>query len=345
VSLDSLAQEVGRALGEARGLFGSAPAPGRWGTDGLSDGRDAAAQATGAAAQRWQGAGGSRYASEGEGSVAVLDSAVGADSDTAAEFGATAEASSRGGIGMDAVIDDTRAGVAAVAPSTDTPAGQAQLVAHLQQQLRRAKALLLASERRNVELAVLIRTAAARYRSGVARPAMPMAARVTWPPAITAGAQGGAGVPHLARSADVPAAPAPASAVPCANGPQTGTAAATAVRAALSKIGCPYVWGAKGPDAFDCSGLARWSWGQAGVTLGGDTYSQIEQGVPVDPNDVQAGDLIFPTASFGEGGRPGPGHVMLAISATECIEAQQTGVPVKISPMPSAFVARRPVAG
>ena len=105
-----------------------------------------------------------------------------------------------------------------------------------------------------------------------------------------------------------------------------------AVKAALSKLGRPYVWGGRGPDAFDCSGLTRWSYAQAGVTLGDDTYAQIRQGAPVAHGDVQAGDLVFPNA----------GHVMLAISPTECVEAQQSGVPVKVSPMPGSYVARRP---
>ena len=72
-----------------------------------------------------------------------------------------------------------------------------------------------------------------------------------------------------------------------------------AVKAALTKQGTPYVWGAKGPKVFDCSGLTQWAWGQAGVTIGPDTYTQVKQGVPVAPGDVQAGDLIFPKVLVG----------------------------------------------
>jgi cell wall-associated NlpC family hydrolase len=114
-----------------------------------------------------------------------------------------------------------------------------------------------------------------------------------------------------------------------------------AATAALSKRGTPYVWGAKGPERFDCSGLTQWAWAQAGVDLGPDTYSQVTQGVPVAPGDVRAGDLIFPKGSFD--GR-GPGHVQLAISPTEVVHAPQTGDVVRIAPMPSAYVARRPVS-
>ena len=73
------------------------------------------------------------------------------------------------------------------------------------------------------------------------------------------------------------------------------------------------MWGAKGPDRFDCSGLTQWAWAQAGVRLGPDTYTQVTEGVPVPPGDVRAGDLIFPKDSFDS---RGPGHVQLAISPT-----------------------------
>lgn len=115
--------------------------------------------------------------------------------------------------------------------------------------------------------------------------------------------------------------------------------AQTAVKSALSKRGTAYVWGAKGPTNFDCSGLTQWAWRQAGVTLGPNTYTQINQGSPVAPGQVQAGDLIFPKNSWDS---RGPGHVMLAISPTEVVHAPQTGDVVKVSPMPAAFVARRP---
>ncbi|MBV8930391.1 MAG: C40 family peptidase [Mycobacteriaceae bacterium] len=118
-----------------------------------------------------------------------------------------------------------------------------------------------------------------------------------------------------------------------------------AAQAALSRRGSPYVWGAKGPTSFDCSGLTQWSWAQAGVRLGGDTYSQINEGTPVAPDDVRPGDLIFPTSAFGEDGQSGPGHVQLAISPTEVVHAPQSGDVVRVAPMPSSFVARRPAPG
>ena len=348
MSLDGLVEEVGRALAGAIGLFGVAPVSGVWeSTGGLSAGRDAVARAGGAAAQSWRGVGASGYVSDGNGLVSALHSVIEADAGTGAGFGASADASARGGTGMDTVIDDTRSAVSAVAPSTDTPAGKAQLVAHLQHQLQRAKTLLVAAERRNIELAAIIRAAAGGYRASMAGPAMmPMGAGPAIPATTSGGGVRGIGLPDAAGLAGAGEARRALMPDPHTGyAPASGSAAQTAVRAALSKLGRPYVWGAKGPDAFDCSGLVGWSWAQAGVTLARDTYSQIEQGTPVVPGDVQAGDMIFPLNSFGEDGRPGPGHVMLAISPTECAEAQQAGVPVKISPMPSAYIARRPLAG
>jgi cell wall-associated NlpC family hydrolase len=115
------------------------------------------------------------------------------------------------------------------------------------------------------------------------------------------------------------------------------------VAAALTRLGAPYVYGAKGPTSFDCSGLTQWAWRSAGVLLGDDTYTQIRQGVPVPAGQVRAGDLIFPKDAFGEGGVPGPGHVQLAVSATEVIHAPHTGDVVRVAPMPASYVAIRPV--
>lgn len=109
-----------------------------------------------------------------------------------------------------------------------------------------------------------------------------------------------------------------------------------AVQAALSKLGTPYVWGSKGPNAFDCSGLIQWAYRQAGVTLGEDTYTQIRQGVPVV--QAQAGDAVFPLDAWNS---RGPGHVQLAISATQVVEAPGRGMNVRVVPMPARYIARR----
>ncbi|MGH3263177.1 MAG: hypothetical protein ACRDNS_14410, partial [Trebonia sp.] len=200
MSLDALVHEVAQALGDARRLFGPAPAPGGLGTaGGLGNGRDAVTQANGAAAQTWSGAGGSSYAAASGGRVAALDSAIGADEGTTAGLGGSADASTRGRGGMDAVVNDTRVGVAAIAPSTDTPAGRQQLVNHLQSQMQRAKMLLQVSEQRNMALAAMIRNAAAGYRGGLGGPAMPGLPAMGAPAMMPGAGAGALALPALAR--------------------------------------------------------------------------------------------------------------------------------------------------
>ncbi|QGK68309.1 glycoside hydrolase [Allosaccharopolyspora coralli] len=66
-----------------------------------------------------------------------------------------------------------------------------------------------------------------------------------------------------------------------------------AVNAALSKQGSPYVFGAKGPSQFDCSGLVQYAYEQAGVELPGSTKSQISEGEQVSQSEMKPGDVIF----------------------------------------------------
>ncbi|KLO27227.1 hypothetical protein ABW16_16590 [Mycolicibacter heraklionensis] len=111
------------------------------------------------------------------------------------------------------------------------------------------------------------------------------------------------------------------------------TRAGMAVRAALSRLGRPYVWGATGPDRFDCSGLTQWAYHQAGVPLSRTTYTQIYEGIPVARSQIRPGDLVFPST----------GHVQLAIGGNRVIEAPHAGATVQISPLGAHVAIRRPV--
>jgi cell wall-associated NlpC family hydrolase/uncharacterized protein YoxC len=62
---------------------------------------------------------------------------------------------------------------------------------------------------------------------------------------------------------------------------------------ARAQIGKPYVWGATGPDSYDCSGLTQAAWKAAGVSLPRTTYDQVNVGTTVSLTDAQPGDLIF----------------------------------------------------
>ena len=115
--------------------------------------------------------------------------------------------------------------------------------------------------------------------------------------------------------------------------PPPNSRAGIAVRAALSRLGRPYVWGATGPDQFDCSGLTQWSYARAGIHLDRTTYQQIYDGVPVPRAQVRPGDLVFPTA----------GHVQLAIGNNLVVEAPHSGATVQISPLGVGVQIRRPL--
>jgi hypothetical protein len=97
------------------------------------------------------------------------------------------------------------------------------------------------------------------------------------------------------------------------------------VAAARSVIGDPYVWGATGPGAFDCSGLVVWSYEQIGMTLPRTSYDQAVGGRPVSRNELEPGDVIiyYPDAS----------HCALYSGNGNVIEASTYGVPVKEVPV------------
>jgi cell wall-associated NlpC family hydrolase len=74
--------------------------------------------------------------------------------------------------------------------------------------------------------------------------------------------------------------------------PASGRAAA-AVSYAMAQVGDAYVYGAAGPDAYDCSGLTMASWAQAGVALPHSSSAQYSSGPQVPASALQPGDLVF----------------------------------------------------
>ncbi|MGZ4546259.1 MAG: C40 family peptidase [Blastococcus sp.] len=72
-----------------------------------------------------------------------------------------------------------------------------------------------------------------------------------------------------------------------------GSAAAIAVKTALAQVGKPYVWGATGPDGFDCSGLTSYAWAAAGVALPHSSRAQSQLGRPVSRSELLPGDLVY----------------------------------------------------
>lgn len=117
--------------------------------------------------------------------------------------------------------------------------------------------------------------------------------------------------------------------------PAPNSRAAAAVAHARGAIGKPYVWGATGPDGYDCSGLTQAAWRAAGVALPRTTYTQINAGRRVARSQLQPGDLVFFYS--------GISHVGLYVGGGQMIHAPRTGTTVRLAPidqMPFAGATR-----
>lgn len=114
---------------------------------------------------------------------------------------------------------------------------------------------------------------------------------------------------------------------PPAAAPGSGPAA-VAMQAALTRVGSPYSWGAEGPGAFDCSGLVKWAFQQAGVALPHSSYAQAAGGQPVSTDQMQPGDVVsyYSDAS----------HVGIYIGDGMMVHASTFGKPVVVAPVNNA---------
>ncbi|MDP4090575.1 MAG: NlpC/P60 family protein [Bacillota bacterium] len=93
----------------------------------------------------------------------------------------------------------------------------------------------------------------------------------------------------------------------------------------------PYVYGADGPNSFDCSGFVNYVYRHFGIGLGRSTGELIGEGKSVKRSDLKPGDLVF----------PGPGHVMLYIGNGQVVHAPETGDVVRIASLPDSIYAIR----
>lgn len=113
--------------------------------------------------------------------------------------------------------------------------------------------------------------------------------------------------------------------------PVSGRAGA-AVAAAASKVGKPYVYGATGPNSFDCSGLTGWAWKQAGVSLPRTSQSQASAGRSVPVDQIQPGDLVIYYS--------GMSHVAIYAGGGQIIHAPKPGTNVRYAPLHSMKVVK-----
>jgi peptidoglycan DL-endopeptidase CwlO len=103
------------------------------------------------------------------------------------------------------------------------------------------------------------------------------------------------------------------------------TVGVQALRWALTRIGDPYVWGAAGPDSFDCSGLVMWAYAQVGISLEHFTGDQWNEGEHVSISQLEPGDLVFFYADLG--------HVGMYIGNGLMVDAPTFGQDVQIQPV------------
>jgi peptidoglycan DL-endopeptidase CwlO len=109
--------------------------------------------------------------------------------------------------------------------------------------------------------------------------------------------------------------------------PPASSRAGIAVRFALAQVGKPYVWGASGPNAYDCSGLTMASWRAAGVSLPHSSREQYGYGTHVSVSQLQPGDLVFMYNPIS--------HVTIYIGGGMLVSAPQTGQDVSVVPLSS----------
>jgi cell wall-associated NlpC family hydrolase len=126
------------------------------------------------------------------------------------------------------------------------------------------------------------------------------------------------------------------SSTPAPDVPASGRAA-IAVRAALSKIGAPYVYGTAGPNTFDCSGFTSWAWAQAGVSLSHSSSVQATQGTRVSVSQLQPGDILFYDSPVS--------HVAMYIGDGMVVHASNPQTDVTTAPMYQAGGSAKPFAG
>jgi peptidoglycan DL-endopeptidase CwlO len=112
-----------------------------------------------------------------------------------------------------------------------------------------------------------------------------------------------------------------------------------AVAIAQRYLGVPYVYGGTDPaKGLDCSGLVQLVYRQLGVNLPRTTYDQVKVGTPVDPSNMQPGDLVF---SVGDRAHVANGHVGIYAGNGMYIVAPHTGDVVKLAPVPKDVTAVR----
>jgi cell wall-associated NlpC family hydrolase len=109
---------------------------------------------------------------------------------------------------------------------------------------------------------------------------------------------------------------------PPADPPAPASGVTRALAFARAQIGDPYVWGAAGPNAWDCSGLTMGAWRAGGISLPHYSVAQYAQSTPISRSALRPGDLVF----WGSSSSPSSiYHVALYAGNGMIIQAPRTG--------------------
>jgi cell wall-associated NlpC family hydrolase len=112
-------------------------------------------------------------------------------------------------------------------------------------------------------------------------------------------------------------------------GPLPAGTAGTILAFAEAQLGKPYVYGATGPDAFDCSGLVMTAYRAAGIVIPRTAAAQWAYGTQIPASQVQPGDLVFFAGADGTPAAPGHVGIVLNPAKHTMIDAYAAGYPVE----------------
>ncbi|MGB3695881.1 MAG: C40 family peptidase [Gordonia sp. (in: high G+C Gram-positive bacteria)] len=252
----------------------------------------------------WRGVGGGEAAATARRLVAVDDSVGAAGTDIATIIETAAAHVKEANTELNGLFESF-VSAAATVPAVATPAGLAALVPLAMSHLARGVQVVGRAQSR------LAADADALARHEAASRAATSAAGTAG--VQTVGSSAPAGGPRADGSIPITLPDGSVAYAP-------DQRAATAVRAALSVQGTPYVWGGTTTDGFDCSGFTRWAYQQAGLELPRLAQDQDTAGFQVSQDELQPGDLAVWS-----------GHVAMYIGNGQLVETG--GDPVGVTPL------------
>lgn len=240
--------------------------------------------------------------------------------------------------------DQAEAAASAADAAAQSIAAQKTTLIHRLARLQHVSVALAEQRRTGIEQAAeeaarqaALREARRRARAKAAQQAAQQAQQAQQD--STSGSTSGTTGPPTSDPTPEPTPTTPPS--PPTDPPAPASGANAAIAFARSQIGDPYVWGAAGPSAWDCSGLTMGAWRAGGISLPHYSVAQYLQSTPISRSSLRPGDLVFWGSS---GSASSIYHVALYVGNGMIIQAPRTGRDVEEVSMyywiPPTFFAR-----